>query len=158
MNRSGHRFLGRPGGPVGVVFWSVAAACALWIVGGIIDALAPQPPPPDASGLVSPGGAALALGAVTAGWAILGWWAITRASSSAVTRLLVVLLLSGPVGVGLGFIDSVTVDLMNADYVGPILMTVCLLVAPFMSVVGVIAALVELLARRRRRAAKPFGI
>lgn len=141
-----------------MVFWCVAAVCALWTVPVVIDALARQPPPPDASGLVTPGGAVLALGAVTAGWAILGWWTLTRATSQAVPRLLLFLLFSGPAGLGLAFVDNVTVELMNADYVGPVLMTVCLFVAPFMSVVGVIAALVELLAYRRRQAATPFGI
>ena len=158
MSSYAPRSQGRPGGPVGAVFVCAAVICSLWAVPTIVNVAASRPLPPGDSGLVSQDAAALVLGAVTAGWALLGWWTIARATSLAVARLLVVLLLSGPVGVVLSIVDSLTMDLINADHVGPVLMIACLIVAPFVTIVGAIASLVELWALKKRRAARPFGI
>ncbi|WP_333618410.1 hypothetical protein [Dietzia sp.] len=157
MKTSGQRLRDRPGFPVGVVFLCTAAIFAVWTVTALVDAAGSKPPPPDGS-FIPPGLAIAAIVAVTAVWSGLSWWTLTRADHLAVARLLIALVVAGPLGWGLAALDSATLDLINSEPVGPVLMVALLLVTPVISVVGIIAAVVEIVVARRQKSAKPFGV
>ena len=150
-------WLRRPGIPTAVVMFAVAAVLAVAGAFSIIDMIGSPPPSAEFEyGPFNDLDVLIGLGALVLIFAVAGWWGVTRGSELGITRVSALLVVFGPIGWGLGLLDSLTFDLTNS--IGPtssVVAMLLLVVAPIVTVVAIVAAFAEYAASRGQRTQVP---
>lgn len=150
-------WLRRPGSPTAVVMFAVAAVLALAGAFSIIDMIGAPPPPAEFEyGPFDDLDVLIGIGALVLIFAVAGWWGATRGSELGITRVSALLIVFGPIGWGLGFLDSLTFDLINSiGPTGSVVAMLLLVVAPVVTVVAIVAAFAEYAASKGQRTQAP---
>lgn len=103
-----------------------------------------SPPPAEQYGPFGDVHALFGVGLLVAILVAVGWWAARGLTPRSLRWGLLLLLVAGPLGWGLGLIDSLGPDLINSTgSAAPFAAMALLVVAPLMTVAGMLAALAE---------------
>lgn len=140
-------WLNRPARPTAVVLFAAAALLAVLAAIALID-LFTAPLPPVQYGPF--GGPHTLTGAVVlmAMFLALGARAARGFSPKALALTLIVLIAAGPVGWGVAFLDSLGPDVINSvGSTGAFVSVILLVATPLLTIVGVVAALAEIIRR-----------
>lgn len=147
MTRSGTEvrlWFSRPGRPTGLVLYAAAALLTVLTAIALIDLFTAPLPPVQYGPFGDPHTltGAVVLIALFMG---LGVRAVRGLSPKALSRILLILIAAGPVGWALAFLDTLGPDMINsAGSTGAFIAMFLLVVAPLVTVVGVVAALAEI--------------
>lgn len=139
------RWLGRPGRPTAVVLFTAVAILAVLTAIALIDLFTDPLPPVQYGPFGDPQAltGAMVLMALFAGLAFRVARGLTSRTLSAMLLLLVA---TGPLGWGLAFLDSIGPDWINsAGAASPFLALFLLVIAPLVTVVGVVATVAEIM-------------
>lgn len=136
---------------------AAAAVLALGATVLIVDMIGSPPPPAEFQyGPIDDLDILIGTGALIVIFAGVGWWGATRGSELGLTRVLASLIVCGPIGWGLGLLDSLTIDLINSiGSAGSVAAMLLAVVAPVVTVVGILAAFAEYAASRGNRTPAP---
>lgn len=139
------RWLNRPARPTAGVLFAAAALLAALAAIALIDVFTAPLPPVQYGPFGGPHALTCAV-VLAALFITLGVRAARGLSPTVLIFTLVVLLAAGPVGWGASFLDSQGPDVINSvGSTGAFVAIVLLVVAPLLSIVGVVAGLAELI-------------
>lgn len=139
------RWLNRPARPTAGVLFAAAALLAALAALALIDLFTAPLPPVQYGPFGGPHALTCAV-VLVALFITLGVRAARGLSPTALIFILVVLLAAGPVGWGVAFLDSQGPDVISSvGSTGAFVAIVLLVVAPLLSIVGVVAGIAELI-------------
>ena len=139
------RWLNRPARPTAVVLLTAAAILAVLTAIALVE-LFTAPLPPVQYGPFGGPHALTGAGVLMALFIGLGVRAARGLSPTSLTRTVLLLIAAGPVGWGLAFLDSLGPDVINsAGSASAFLAMFLLVVAPLLTIIGVVAALAEII-------------
>lgn len=141
---AGRRWICRPGRPTSVVLFGVAAILAVLTAIAVVDVFISPLPPVQYGPFGDPHAltGAILLMVIFVG---VGSWAVRGLSTRALSRALLLLIAAGPIGWGMALLDALGPDWFNsAGDASPFLAMVLLVVAPIVTVGGIVAAVAEI--------------
>ncbi|MET3862572.1 uncharacterized membrane protein YuzA (DUF378 family) [Dietzia sp. 2505] len=150
-------WLRRTGRPTAVVMLAAAALLVLVSIVSIVDMIGSPPPPAefqygpfgDLDFLIG-GGVLIVI------FAAVGVWGATRGTEPGLSRVTAALIVCGPIGWGLGLVDSLSFNLINSiGPAGSVAAMVLLVVTFVVTVTGIVAAFAEYAASRGQRTPAP---